>query len=77
MKRTSGFLAILLALTGVAAHAEPAQLRIAQQFGIAYLPLIVAQQNRLIEKAAQIEWLQLSGAGAMNEALISGSLDRA
>ncbi len=65
------------------ANAETAQLRIAQQFGIAYLPLIVASQNGLIEDEAKalgiappkIEWLRLSGAASMNEALISGSLD--
>jgi NitT/TauT family transport system substrate-binding protein len=65
------------------ASAETAQLRIAQQFGVSYLPLIVAKERGLIEKAAEkagipapkVEWLQLSGAAAMNEALISGSLD--
>lgn len=66
-----------------AARAETDQLRIAQQFGIAYLPLIVAKENRLIEKHSvalglpetKVEWLRLSGAAAMNDALISGSLD--
>lgn len=65
------------------AKAEIAQLRIAQQFGVSYLPIIVAKERGLIEKAAEkaglpapkVEWLQLSGAAAMNEALISGSLD--
>jgi len=65
------------------ARAETAQLRIAQQFGIAYLPLIVASEKGLIEEEAKalgiappkIEWLRLSGAAAMNEALISGGLD--
>jgi NitT/TauT family transport system substrate-binding protein len=63
--------------------AETAQLRIAQQFGIAYLPLIVASDRGLIEEEAKalgiappkIEWLRLSGAASMNEALISGGLD--
>ena len=67
------------------AKAEIAQLRIAQQFGVSYLPIIVAKERGLIEKAAEkaglpapkVEWLQLSGAAAMNEALISGSLDLA
>ncbi len=54
MKRTSKILAAAFALIGAtAAHAETAQLRIAQQFGIAYLPLIVAAQKGLIEKAAE------------------------
>jgi NitT/TauT family transport system substrate-binding protein len=81
-------LAAALSLTiaagsATAAGAETAQLRIAQQFGIAYLPLIVASEKGLIEEEAKalgitppkIEWLRLSGAAAMNEALISGGLD--
>lgn len=80
--------AVALALTITAGgangvRAETAQLRIAQQFGIAYLPLIVASEKGLIEEEAKalgiappkIEWLRLSGAAAMNEALISGGLD--
>lgn len=65
------------------ARAETQQLRIAQQFGIAYLPLIVAKERKLIEKHAaasglpdlKVEWLRLSGAAAMNDSLISGGLD--
>lgn len=65
------------------AFAETERLRIAQQFGIAYLPLIVSNEKGYIEEEARklgikppaIEWLRLSGAAAMNEALISGSLD--
>ncbi|MFG1462483.1 ABC transporter substrate-binding protein [Xanthobacter sp. DSM 24535] len=65
------------------ARAETQQLRIAQQFGIAYLPLIVVKERKLIEKHAvasglpetKVEWLRLSGAAAMNDSLISGGLD--
>jgi NitT/TauT family transport system substrate-binding protein len=72
---------VVASLQGV--RAETAQLRIAQQFGIAYLPLIVASERGLIEDEAKalgisppkIEWLRLSGAASMNEALISGGLD--
>ncbi len=81
-----GLLAVIaVGLTSgtVAVNAETAQVRIAQQYGITYLPLIVAKQRGLIEKAAEksgisapkTEWVQISGAAAMNEALISGSLD--
>jgi NitT/TauT family transport system substrate-binding protein len=77
-------LAASLALFSVTnVHAETDRLRIAQQFGIAYLPLIVASEKGLIEDEAKalriappkIEWLRLSGAASMNEALISGGLD--
>lgn len=78
--------ALALAIAGPAqSQAETAQIRIAQQYGVSYLPLIVAKERSLIEQAAQkgglpalkVAWLQLSGAAAMNEALISGSLDLA
>lgn len=62
---------------------EAPQLRLAVQFGIVYLPLLVMQEQRLIETAAeaahlpvpQVTWRQFSGGAAMNDALISGSLD--
>src|SRR5690606_2041388 len=57
-------------------------LRIAQQFGIAYLLLDVARDQKLVEKHGkeagldiEVEWRQISGAAAMNEALLAGALD--
>ncbi|KAF1022620.1 MAG: hypothetical protein GAK30_00993 [Paracidovorax wautersii] len=68
-------------LAATAAHAE-GRLRIAQQFGIGYLLLDVVRDQQLIEKHArqqgidvQVEWAQISGATAMNEALLAGALD--
>ncbi|MBP0599049.1 ABC transporter substrate-binding protein [Herbaspirillum sp. LeCh32-8] len=65
----------------LAAHAE-GQLRIAEQFGIVYLLLNVAQDQQLIEKHGKaagvdikVEWLKLSGGSAVNDALLSGSVD--
>jgi len=70
-----------LATASLAAHAE-GQIRIAQQFGIVYLLLNVAQEQKLIEKHAQaagvdakVEFVQLSGGAAVNDALLSGSID--
>ncbi len=87
-KKLRTFLAVasslIILFSGVrSAQSETDRLRIAQQFGIAYLPLIVASEKSFIEEEARkldikpptIEWLRLSGAAAMNEALISGSLD--
>lgn len=65
----------------IQAQAE-GQLRIAQQFGIVYLLLNVAQDKQLIEKHAKaegldvkVDYLQLSGGAAVNDALLSGSVD--
>jgi len=69
-----------LALTG-AAHAE-GRLRIAEQFGVVYLLLNVARDQQLIEKhgkqqgvGIKVEWTQLSGGAAVNDALLSGAID--
>ncbi|PIM54313.1 nitrate ABC transporter substrate-binding protein [Roseateles chitinivorans] len=74
-------LGVALALTGTASLAE-GKLRIAEQFGIVYLLLNVAQDQQLIEKHGkaagvdiQVERVQLSGGPAINEALLSGSID--
>lgn len=71
----------LSALLAAPARAE-GQLRIAQQFGLVYLLLNVAQDQKLIEKhglkqgvPVQVEYVQLSGGNAANDALLSGSID--
>lgn len=74
-------LAATLGLGALPARAE-GQLRIAEQFGIVYLLLNVAQDQKLIEKHGKAEGVdirvqsvQLSGGPAINEALLSGSID--
>ncbi|SDH04810.1 NitT/TauT family transport system substrate-binding protein [Pseudomonas flavescens] len=64
------------------AHAE-GKISIAQQFGIGYLVLHVVKDQQLIEKHAKaqgldkidVEWRTISGATAMNEALLAGAID--
>lgn len=70
------------AMAAPAAHAKEGQLRIAQQFGIVYLLLNVAQEQKLIEKHGKsrgvdikVDFLQLSGGAAINDALLSGNVD--
>jgi NitT/TauT family transport system substrate-binding protein len=65
------------------ARAEVAELRIAQQFGITYLPLTIAKNRRLIEAEAaklglaglKVSWVKLGSGSAMNDALLSGSVE--
>ena len=74
----------LLAASFVApsvAHAE-GEIRIAEQFGIVYLLLNVVRDQQLIEKHGKeegidikVDWTQLSGGAAINDALLSGSID--
>ncbi len=71
----------LSSLAAAPAHAE-GKISIAQQFGIGYLILDVVRDQQLVEKHGkragldiQVEWSSISGATAMNEALLAGSLD--
>lgn len=70
----------LLALPATA-QAE-GEIRIAEQFGIVYLLLNVVRDQQLIEKHGReqgveikVDWTQLSGGAAVNDALLSGSVD--
>lgn len=78
--------ALLLAILGtfpIVAAAEVKEVRIAKQYGLGYLPLIVAEQQHLIEKYAKeaglgdvkVTWATLGGGSATNDALLSGSVD--
>jgi NitT/TauT family transport system substrate-binding protein len=72
----------LLALSGPAA-AEVDTVRIAQQFGVSYLPLQMMREHGLLEKHATeqglgeitVEWLRFAGGSPMNDAILSGNLD--
>lgn len=84
MKRLTKLAAVLAALSLVAsasAHAE-GKIRIAEQFGVVYLLLNVAQDQKLIEKHGRkqgvdidVDWIKLSGGAATNDALLSNSVD--
>ncbi|MDK2979977.1 MAG: sulfonate transport system substrate-binding protein [Chloroflexota bacterium] len=53
-------------------------LRVAQQFGLGYAALTIADELNLFEKylpGLQVEWLQLGSGGAINEAFIAGEID--
>lgn len=65
------------------ALAEVKEIRLAQQFGVNYLPLIVMKRYRLIEKhaekaglgAVKVTWAQFGSGAAMNDALLADNLD--
>jgi len=74
-------LSALIALP-LAAQAE-GRIRIAEQFGVVYLLLDIAKDQQLIQKHGralglpdvQVEFVELSGGAAVNEALLSGGID--
>ncbi|MCR8930807.1 MULTISPECIES: ABC transporter substrate-binding protein [unclassified Pseudomonas] len=84
--KRSALTLLAAALAGSALFSSVAQaegkISIAQQFGIGYLILDVVRDQQLIEKHGkaqglniEVDWNSISGATAMNEALLTGSLD--
>jgi NitT/TauT family transport system substrate-binding protein len=64
-----------------AAQAEMSEIHVAQQYGISYLPLMIIEDQKLIEKHAKaagldvkVGWSKFAGGNVMNDALLSESL---
>jgi NitT/TauT family transport system substrate-binding protein len=81
MTRTiAGLLVLALGLVG-AVRAEVSEIKVAQQYGISYLPLMLMEEGKLIEKHAKaagvnltVNWVRFAGGNVMNDAIISGDL---
>src|SRR5215207_4627234 len=76
--------AILLAGCGGNESSSSDQIRIPRGAGgVGFLPLLMMERSKLIEKYAaeagvpdiQVHWIDLGGPSAMNDALLSGSVD--
>lgn len=73
--------ATLLTVT-TASRAEVSELKVAQQYGISYLPLMIMEDQKLIEKHAEaagiaglkVGWSKFAGGNVMNDAMLSNSL---
>src|SRR5437773_4982478 len=70
-----------VALTSLPARPEMAEIAVAEQYGISYLPLMLMEEKKLIEKHAKaagvdvkIGWAKFAGGNVMNDALLSGNL---
>lgn len=87
MKRRSfpvllAFLAASL-FAALPAQGEPNEIRIAKQYGLGYLQLIVMEDQKLVEKHAKaqglgdvkVNWATFRSSDVMNDALLSGSVD--
>ena len=73
--------ALILVASAAAPRAEMSEVTIAQQFGVAFLPLMLMERDRLIEKhakAAGIEvktnWQKVAGPSVINDGLLSGTV---
>jgi len=78
---TSVLAAVLL--SPLAIQAETSEVRVTRGFGISFLPLMIMEDSRLIEKHAKaaglgdvkVSWPVLGAVSAVNDALLSGNLD--
>jgi NitT/TauT family transport system substrate-binding protein len=69
--------------TAVTAHAEAPTLRVARQYGIGYLQIVVMERQRLIERHAReagiqglaVAWTTIPDPAAANDAMLSGNVD--
>jgi NitT/TauT family transport system substrate-binding protein len=69
-------------VTSAAATAEVSDVKIARQYGIGYLPMMIMERDHLLEKEAaklglpglHVTWATFAGAGPMNDAMLSGDL---
>src|SRR3954463_8647995 len=75
---------VLTLLVGLgAARAEPTEIRIAEQYGLAFLPLMIMRDQRIVERQAarvgldklEVKWARMGAVSAINDALLSGELD--
>jgi NitT/TauT family transport system substrate-binding protein len=75
--------AVATVLLATTFGAQAQDVRVARQYGIAYIPLMIMQDQQLIEKHAarlglpgvKVTWQQFTGGAVMNDALLSGNLD--
>lgn len=73
----------LLVRAGVGQAAEPREYRVAIQYGLAYLPLMMIEADKLLEKEAQkrgvpeavLRLVRVSGSASVNDALVSGNAE--
>ena len=64
------------------ARADMTEIKIARQYGVSYLPLMLMQDQKLLEKHAaqlgipdlKVSWVEFAGGNVMNDALLSDSL---
>src|SRR5581483_4919029 len=80
--RVASWLAVAV-IAFPATNASATDLRVAMQYGLTYLPLMIMKEDALVEKHARrlgvedlnVEWGRFASGSVMNDALLSGRLD--
>ena len=73
---------LLLALIVIPARAEQSEVTVAQQYGVAFLPLMMMERDKLLEKHARAAglgevsatWVKVAGPSVMNDGVVSGAI---
>jgi NitT/TauT family transport system substrate-binding protein len=74
---------VLPALAAMPAHAETNEIRVAKQYGLGYLQMMVMEDQQMVEKQAKamglgdvkVNWATFRSSDVMNDALLSSSVD--
>ena len=74
--------AVALAASALPALAEVTEVHVAQQYGVSFLPLMLMEREKLVEKHAKaaglgdlrLSWTKLAGPSVINDGLITGSI---
>lgn len=73
------FVLLLISLSACAKKGESnGQIRIAEQYGLAYAPLQILREEGFLEAAVKdvdVQWVRLGNTAAIREAVLSGDLD--
>jgi NitT/TauT family transport system substrate-binding protein len=83
MLRILAIVAGIVLAANSAAAGEAAELRVAKQYGLGYLQMMVMEEMKLVEKQAKavglgdvkVSWSTFRSSDVMNDALLSGNLD--
>src|SRR5258707_15644675 len=73
---------VVLTALALPAAAESNEVSVAQQYGVSFLPLMVMERDKLVEKHAKAEglgeikvnWVKVAGPSVMNDGVISGAI---
>ena len=81
--RALSIVAVIALSVSAAAVSEAAELRVAKQYGLGYLQMMVMEDLKLVEKHTKaaglgdvkVSWSTFRSSDVMNDALLSGNLD--
>jgi NitT/TauT family transport system substrate-binding protein len=74
--------ALIVGIAATSTYAEVTEISVAQQYGVSFLPLMVMERDKLVEKRAKalglpelkVNWVSVAGPSVMNDGVISGAI---